>query len=311
MILHSFYLSGLAVNTYMIGDEVTRQVAIIDPTMDFEPYIRFALDHRYQITNILETHVHADFVSGSQALKRRLDGNPIIHCSSEGGPQWLPAYADKKVKTGDTIRLGSVRLQALHTPGHTPEHLIWIVYDETRSQEAPCLAFTGDLLFVGSVGRPDLLGQDEILALSHQLYHSLFVDLAALPDYVEIYPAHGAGSLCGKALSARPTSTLGYERLFNTSLKKLPVEQWVQNLLCDMPAAPAHFARLKQINGQGAEMSISAHDLLYLDVRPPEVFAQGHIRGSINIPLMAAFCNWVGTLVPGQTPLVIVANDVP
>lgn len=313
MFLHTFYLTGLAVNTYIIGDEVTGRAIVVDPTRDVEPYMRYALEEGYVISDIVETHVHADFVSGSKELKHRLNGSPIIHCSAMDA-QWTASYADRKVKDGDEIQLGSIRLQAMHTPGHTPEHLIWVCYDEIRSKDVPCLAFTGDLLFVGSVGRPDLLGKNEVQKLSKQLYHSLFTRLNPLPDLLEIYPAHGLGSLCGKALNARPSSTLGYERLFNPSLQKLPMEQWIENLLDEMPAAPPNFTRMKKINVQGPELLKTEHlpttqEVLYIDVRHPETFAHGHIRGSINIPSFSNFCNWAGAVIPGDVPLAIVAED--
>ena len=313
MFLHTFYLTGLAVNTYIIGDEVTGRAIVVDPTRDIDPYINYALEEGYVITDIVETHVHADFISGSKELKHRLQGSPTIHCSAMD-TQWTANYADKKVKDGDEIQLGSIRLKAMHTPGHTPEHLIWVCFDDTRSRDVPCLAFTGDLLFVGSVGRPDLLGKGEIQALATQLYHSLFTTIASLPDLLEIYPAHGQGSLCGKGLNARPSSTLGYERLFNPSLQKLPMEQWVEKLLEEMPSAPANFARMKKINVQGPELlkaqrSPTQEKLLYIDVRKPEIFAQGHIQGSINIPAFSNFCLWAGSVIPGDVSLGVVAGD--
>lgn len=307
MLLHTFYTPGLSIYSYLIGDLHTKRAVIVDPTREIEPYIKFAEKEGLNITDIAETHVHADFVSGAKELKQRLNNKPIIHCSALGGEEWIPNYADKRVMNGDEIDLGGVRLQALHTPGHTPEHIIWLCYDQRRSQETPCLALTGDLLFVGSVGRPDLLGKSETAKLAKQLYHSLFDILAPLPDFLEIYPAHGAGSLCGKGLSARSSSTLGYERLFNPFLVKRPLEKWEELLESDIPAAPANFQRLKRVNLQGP-MKKTSDSSLFIDVRSPEQFAKAHIAGSINVPLGHSFCNWIGSVISQETSFGLVVE---
>lgn len=314
MFLQAFYTPGLSIYSYLVGDKVTRRAAIIDPTRDVSQYLQFAQQEGLVITDCLETHVHADFVSGAKELKHHLDGKLIIHCSSMGGKEWLPQYADRAVKEGDSIDFGRVRLEALHTPGHTPEHLIWLCYDETRDASTPCLAFTGDLLFVGSIGRPDLLGDKELKTLGKQLYDSLFIKLTHLPDFLEIFPAHGAGSLCGKALSARPSSTLGYERLFNPFLQKKPIDQWLKELLSDIPAVPINFLRLKKVNVQGPPLLINqaviASEFVVVDVRHPDLFARAHIKGSLNIPLGAAFCNWASSVLVENIPLKLVASNM-
>src|SRR5262249_28308959 len=156
---------------------------------------------------ICETHVHTDFVSGAVDLKTALDGRATIHASGMGGKAWTPRYTDKVVGDREGFSLGKVRLEAWHAPGHTPEHIIWVVYDEMRSKTVPQAVFTGDLLFVGSIGRPDLLGAEAEKTLLQQLYHSLFKILETLPDHVEVYPSHGAGSLCGKEIGLRTSST--------------------------------------------------------------------------------------------------------
>lgn len=313
MFLQTFYTPGLAINSYIVGDRSSGKAIVIDPVRHVEPYVAWARKEGVTITDILETHVHADFVSGSKELKHRLGSKPTIHCSSMGGKEWTPLYADKLIKDHDGISLGSVRLQAVHTPGHTPEHLIWLCFDEARSTQSPCLAFTGDLLFVGSVGRPDLLGKTEEAALARQLYQSLFTTLASLPDYLEIYPAHGAGSLCGKALSSRATSTLGYERLYNSMLQKKPMDEWVKALLKGMPAAPPHFRRMKKINVEGAalvnENKKEEGAMVVVDTRNPQEFAQAHFEGAINIPLGGSFCNWAGAFLDDSQNLVIVASS--
>ena len=308
MILHCFHLEGLSVNTYFVGDETTGRAVIIDPTRDLEPYVRFAQLKKFQITDILETHVHADFVSGSRELKQRLLNRPKIHCSALGGEEWIPDYADYPFKDGHIVELGNVRLQALHTPGHTPEHVIWLCYDEARSKEIPCLVFTGDLLFVGGIGRPDLLGKDAEKTLALSLYNSLFNVMGNLPDFLEIFPAHGAGSLCGKGLSARPSSTLGYERMFNPSMIKEPADIWTQKLLKDISAAPLNFSRLKKMNVHPIQkLEKSAHFMI--DVRNPQNFAKGHLKGAVNIPFGNPFCNWAGSIVPDGASITIIGED--
>lgn len=314
MFLHTFYTPGLAIYSYLVGDKKTKRAVIVDPTRDIESYIKFAQNEGLEITDIAETHVHADFVSGSKELKQRLQGKPIIHCSALGGEKWIPKYADKHVMNGYEINLGCVRLQAVHTPGHTPEHIIWLCYDQMRSNQTPCLALTGDLLFVGSVGRPDLLGKEETAKLTQQLYHSLFDILCSLPDFLEIHPAHGAGSLCGNGLSARPNSTLGYERLYNPFLLKQPIEKWREKLESNMPAAPANFQRLKRVNLQGPTMksekqSLANQPQLFIDVRDPELFAKAHIAGSVNVPFGSSFCNWVGSVISQDTHFGLVVGN--
>jgi hydroxyacylglutathione hydrolase len=327
MFFHQRFIPGLAIASYMVGDEKAKQVAVIDPTRDVDEYIRLAKEEGLRITHILETHVHADFVSGSAELKARLNGEPRVYCSGLGGPKWTPPYADKIVSDGDEIAVGNLRLKAIHTPGHTPEHLTWALYDDSRSREVPWLLFTGDFLFVGDVGRPDLLGEAERKTLASQLYQSVFRTLEPLPDFTEIFPAHGAGSLCGKAIGSRRSSTLGFERRFNTALQPAPEDQWTQTLLRGMPLAPPYFRRMKQINSQGpaligqalpGQQRFTAKELherlcencLVVDVRPKEAFAAAHVPGSINIPLGPNLPTWAGWVLPYDRPIVIVPNQV-
>jgi hydroxyacylglutathione hydrolase len=274
------------------------------------------------IRHILETHVHADFVSGARELKARLQGRPIIHCSGDGGSEWTPLYADHVVKDGDDVKLGSLRLRGVHTPGHTPEHIAWALYDDSRSCDTPWVMFTGDFLFVGDVGRPDLLGEEARQHLARQLHQTLFERLPAIPDLTEIYPAHGAGSLCGKALSSRRSSTVGFERRCSPALVHKPLERWVADLMTDMPAAPPYFRRMKQVNKEGPKVlgldwpgqkAVSSSEMsdewLILDVRPQDAFATGHIEGSINIPLSPSLPTWAGTVLPYHRPILLVLDN--
>jgi hydroxyacylglutathione hydrolase len=309
MYLQKFYTPNLAINTYLIGDVQSKRGAVIDPTREIDLYIKAAHQAGFEITDILETHVHADFISGAKELKYRLQDKPFIHCSAMGGAEWTPKYADKAIQDGDEINLGAISLRALHTPGHTPEHLIWLCYEELK--DMPRLAFTGDLLFADSVGRPDLLGKVHTQNLATQLYHSLFTTLEKLPDLMEIFPAHGAGSLCGKGLSTRPTSTLGYERQFNPYFVKKPLQEWTNNLLKDTSIAPINFQRMKKLNIQGlplVSLTPKASHSLTIDLRQPESFAKSHLKDSINIPLGSNFCNWISSILNEDMPLSLVVE---
>lgn len=325
MFFHQRFVPGLAIASYMVGDERAKEIAVIDPTRDVEEYIRVAKEEGLHITHVLETHVHADYVSGAAELKARLGGAPQIVVSGMGGKQWTPPYADRVVQDGDEVQLGAIRLQAIHTPGHTPEHVTWALYDGSRSKDVPWLLFTGDFVFVGDVGRPDLLGPEEQKQLAHQLYESVFQKLPGLPDFTEIFPAHGAGSLCGKAIGSRRSSTLGFERQFNPALKPAAEAQWTEALLKNMPLAPPYFRLMKQINSEGpailgpelpGQRRFSAKELhervcsdcMVVDVRPKEAFATAHVPGSINIPLGQNLPAWAGWVLPYDKRLVIVPS---
>jgi hydroxyacylglutathione hydrolase len=326
MLLHQRFVPGLAIASYIVGDERTGEAVVIDPTRDIEDFINFANEHELQIRHILETHVHADFVVGSRELKARLKGTPVIHSSGMGGPDWTPDYADRVVRDGDEVQIGSLRLKAVHTPGHTPEHVSWALYDNSRSKEVPWTIFTGDFLFVGDVGRPDLLGEEARRELAHQLYGSVFDRLPAIPDMTEIFPNHGAGSLCGKAINSRRSSTVGYERQFNAALVHKPEEQWVSDLMADMPPAPPYFRRMKKVNKEGPAIvgpelpgqkpwsakevhERSCQDCLILDVRTKEAFTAAHIPEAISIPLGPYFPTWAGWVLPYDRPILVVLED--
>lgn len=326
MLLHQRFVPGLAIASYIVGDEKTGEAAVVDPSRDVEPFIDYAKQHDLHIRHILETHVHADFVCGSVELKSRLDDQPTIHCSSYGGDDWTQPYADQYVKAGDSLRMGDVELGFMHLPGHTPEHLGITLYDRSRSVDTPWVLFSGDFLFVGDVGRPDLLGDEAKNELAHELYKSVFERLTELPDITEVFPAHGAGSLCGKAIGSRRNSTVGYERRFNPSLIEIPEEKWVRDLLDDMPLSPPYFKRMKQVNRDGTPVigpqlpgsqrhsATQLHDrlcddCLVVDVRAKEAFAAAHIPGSINIPFGSNLPTWAGWVLPYDRSLLVVADD--
>lgn len=324
MFFHQRFVPGLAIYSYMIGDPKSKECVVVDPTRDVEDFLRLARNEGYRITHILETHVHADFVSGSAELKARTGAS--VQVSGLGGKEWIPPYADRVLKDRDELMLGSLRLEAVHTPGHTLEHISWAVYDQARSREIPALLLTGDFLFVGDVGRPDLLGAEMQKILAHQLYQSVFSVLPAFPDITEVYPGHGAGSLCGKALGARPSTTLGYERRLSPALQPKPEAEWIRDLLAGMPIAPTYFSRMKQVNARGpriigpelpGQRPLSAADIyhrrcencLILDVRPKEAYAAAAIPGSINIPLGANLPTWAGWVLPYDRPITLVVNQ--
>lgn len=324
--MHQRFVPGLAIASYIVGDEKTGDAVVVDPTRDVEDYVRFARDQGLHIRHIVETHVHADFVCGSRELKARLNDEAIVHCSGYGGDDWTQPYADRYVREGDTIEFGDVRLEFLHTPGHTPEHLCVLLKDTSRSADVPWLLFTGDFLFVGDVGRPDLLGEEARQELAHQLYGSVFEKLPRLPDVTEIFPAHGAGSLCGKAIGSRRSSTVGYERRFNPSLQEQPEPDWTRSLLDQMPLAPPYFGRMKRVNQQGpaiigpelpGQKRWNAQEVdervceqcLIVDVRSKEAFAAAHIPEAINIPLGDNLPTWAGWVLPYDRPTLVILDD--
>lgn len=325
MFFHQRFVPGLAIYSYIVGDEKTGHAAIIDPTRDVDEFIAIAKQNGLQIKHVMETHVHADFVSGSRELKDRLGDSVTIHASGMGGDDWTPTYADHIVQDGDAVVMGSVRLVAMHTPGHTLEHLSWALFDDQRSKDTPWLIFTGDFAFVGDVGRPDLLGEEARKVLASKLYKSVFGRMPDWPDFTEIFPGHGAGSLCGKAIGSRGSSTVGYERHFNAALVEKPEAQWIGDLMDQMPLSPPYFARMKRINKEGpavlgsklpGQHELSADEVhgrkdvshLVLDVRSKEAFAAAHIPGAISIPMSPMLPTWAGWILPYDRPILVVAD---
>jgi hydroxyacylglutathione hydrolase len=237
-----------------------------------------------------------------------------------GGKEWIPAYADVVVNNESELKIGSLRLKPIHTPGHTPEHIIWVCYDDSRNAEIPWFAFTGDCLFVGSVGRPDILGKEAMQGMARQLYHTLFSVMGTMPDFLEIYPAHGQGSLCGKSLNSRGTSSLGYERICNPYLKRDTEEKWIETAFRDLLPIPPYFQRLKKLNVKGAPLlstlksgkwisTPSLNQLFLIDIRLPDLFAASHLRGSINIPAAHNFSTWAGWMIPENEPIGLIVES--
>lgn len=313
MYFEQFYLGCLAHASYMLGSG--GEAAVIDPRRDVEIYLKAAADHGLKIAHILETHLHADFVSGHRELAERTGARVYIGAAAGARFPHVP------LKDEFELRFGDCRLRALETPGHTVESVCLVAIDMARSPQ-PWAVFTGDTLFVGDVGRPDLAPDRSPQELAGCLYDSLHTKLLALPDETLVYPAHGAGSLCGKNMRADLFSTIGTERLTNYALQIAGREQFIAQLTSELPQRPDYFFADVEINRAGAEAldhleplpAIPARDLrsrseTLLDTRPPEPFAAGHVPGSINISLSGQFASWAGALFGTSTPLILIAES--
>ena len=328
MLLKYFYDKALAHASYMVGCQRTGEAIVIDPGRDVEPYLAAAAAEGLRITGSAETHIHADFVSGSRELSDRVGAK--LYLSDEGPADWKYQFADKHssqlVRNGDVIRVGKVKLEVLHTPGHTPEHISFVLTDEGGGANVPMGIFTGDFVFVGSIGRPDLLEtaagvQGSAEAGARQLYHSMR-KFRELPDHLQVWPAHGAGSACGKGLGAIPSSTVGYEKLFNPALQFDNEQKFVDYILADQPETPFYFAVMKRVNKVGPELVRSlapvksptldqlpkiARSGQTIDVTPAAEFAAAHVSGTINVPLNM-LAQWAGFLVDYDKPLHLIAE---
>ncbi len=309
-----FYLGCLAHASYYIGSE--GEAAIIDPQRDVRQYLDEAAVNGQQIKYIIETHSHADFVSGHLELAEKT-GAEIIY--GHRANTQFPTY---KVKDGEEVLLGKVKLKFIETPGHTPEG-ITIVAENTENSEEPLKAFTGDTLFIGDVGRPDLIGSKGFTAeqMGAMLYDSLREKILILPDETEIYPAHGAGSLCGKSLSKETWSTLGEQKKFNYALQPMSKEDFIKVVASDQPEVPMYFPKSAAQNLKGSSSledlpkpvqlsteQIANFDGVVLDVRAGAEYGAGHVPNSINIGLGGQFASWAGTLISIGTPLALVAG---
>ncbi len=330
MFFRHIYDPSLSQSSYVIGCQSTGDAVVVDPMRNVDQYIELAAKEGLRITAVTETHIHADYCSGSRELAFRTSAQ--LYLSGCGGEDWRYQFAAQdhavELADGELIRIGNIRLKARHTPGHTPEHISFLVTDGANS-ELPLGMLTGDFLFVGDVGRPDLLetvvhqtGTMEQSARS--LYQSL-QRLAELPDYLQIWPGHGAGSACGRALGAVPQTTLGYERLVNWALKPQTEAEFVAEVLRDQPEPPAYFAVMKQVNRDGPALLGSLPEVphrsgfeaqqwveklgLLVDARSSEDFAEAHIRGSLNIPGNRSFASWFGSLIDYRTDVWLVAMD--
>ncbi len=330
MFLKRFYDDGLAQASYLLGCAATGEAIVIDANRDIEQYLQTAAAEKLRITHVTETHIHADYVSGSRELAHATGAT--LYLSAEGGPDWQYAFAASDravlVRDRDLITVGNIRIEVLHTPGHTPEHISFLVTDTAAATEPIGIA-SGDFVFVGDVGRPDLLERaakvaNTMEAGARQLFRSLD-RFRALPDFVQVWPGHGAGSACGKSLGAIPTSTVGYERRFNWGVGTTSEADFVEMVLAGQPEPPAYFAQMKRINREGprvlggfpqpAHAALPAlrqalrDGLLVLDTRPAAAFGEGHVPGTLNIPLNKSFSTWAGWLVRYDVDIHLLAED--
>lgn len=318
MYFKQFYLGCLAHASYLIGSE--GEAAVVDPQRDVDQYINEAEAEGLKIKYVIETHLHADFVSGHRELAERT-GAEIVFGEKAGA-----AFPYRAVKDGDEIKLGKVVLRFLETPGHTPESISILVIDTAVSNE-PQKVLTGDTLFIGDVGRPDLAGSRGHTAeqMASMLYDSLRDKLLKLSDATEVYPAHGAGSLCGRNISKETSSTIGQQRQFNYALQPMSKDEFVRMMTTDLPEAPAYFPKDAEINRGGARPldelpphpalapeevnALAREGAVVLDVRTAAQFGAGHVPGSINIGLNGQFASWAGNLIKLDAPVVLIGDD--
>jgi hydroxyacylglutathione hydrolase len=332
MLLQYFYDERLAQASYLVGCPASASAIVIDPSRNIAPYIEAAARRGLNIEFVTETHIHADFVSGTRELAAATGALMLL--SDEGGSDWAYQFSDENIRFlrhHDSFHVGGVKFDVLHTPGHTPEHISFMVTDVGQSD--PIGIFTGDFLFVGDVGRPDLLEEAAGIADTRdpgarQQFANL-QSLRNLPDYLQIWPGHGAGSACGKALGAIPSTTLGYEKRFNPAFQFSDEDAFVAWLLEGQPEVPRYFGRMKFVNKVGPallrELPQAQHiqekpdadlipqDALLIDTRPGEDFAKRHLPGSVNIPIsVSSFPTYLGWYVDYNRPLFFIAyrNDV-
>ena len=329
MFFQRFYDDTLAQTSYLIGCAATGEAMVLDPNRDAAQYVRAAEEEGLRITHVTETHIHADFLSGSRELAH-LTG-AVMYLSDEGGPGWQYAFAKQGgavlLHDGDHFMVGNIRFDVLHTPGHTPEHIAFVVTD-TAGATGPMGIVTGDFVFVGDVGRPDLLEKAARVAGSadgaaRALWKSL-AKFRALPDHLQVWPGHGAGSACGKGMSAVPQSTVGYEKLFNWAFGAKTEEEFVTQVLADQPEPPKYFAEMKRLNRDGPPIldglrrpprlegtrlaELLAAGATVVDARPSDVFAARHIPGTVHIPLGRSFTTWAGWLLSYDKPFYLLVS---
>jgi hydroxyacylglutathione hydrolase len=322
MIFHQFYLNCLAHASYLIGDGPTHVAAVVDPQRDVDGYLAFAAEHNLQIKHVFLTHLHADFVAGHLELRDRAGATIYLGAKAQAEYRFTP-FSD-----GTIVEFGHVRLKALETPGHTPESVSLLVYDLDQSETQPYAVLTGDTLFIGDVGRPDLrvaLGWSAA-DLGGLLFDSLHSKLLPLPDASLVYPAHGAGSLCGKAISKETVSTMGEQRRLNYALQPMSKQAFIDLVTADQPEAPPYFVYDAVLNSKerptldqalqrelkplslDAVLALQSEGAQILDTREPEEFGAAHLAGSINIGLNGQYATWAGTVLDRVHPIVIIAT---
>ena len=317
---------GLAQASYVVGCQESGEALVVDPRRDIDIYLEIARREGLRITHVSETHIHADYLSGSRELAAATGARLLL--SEMGGSDWQYRFDHEPLHEGDQIMIGNVRIEVMHTPGHTPEHITFIVTD-TPAGDAPTLALTGDFIFVGDVGRPDLLekaasqaGTQE--AGARDLYRSLR-KATELPSYLPLWPGHGAGSACGKSLGALPSSSLGYEEVTSWVFAAADEDEFVSEILQGQPEPPSYFGRMKRQNREGPPIlgslprprrlgAVELEEILegeaqLLDARSKEEFAAGHVPGALNVQADEGFSNWAGWTVDHQRPVILLAPE--
>jgi hydroxyacylglutathione hydrolase len=317
LIVRRFFEPALAQVSYLVGCASAGEAIVIDPHRDVDVYLAAASADQLAITHVTETHIHADYLSGSRELSHRTGATLLL--SDEGDADWKYGFAGEArlIRSGDRIAIGNVLVDVIHTPGHTPEHLTFLITDGAVAN-APIAAATGDFIFVGDVGRPDLLERAANLkGTMEQGARTLYRSLQSFnqhEEWLQIWPGHGAGSACGKGISAVPYSTLGYERRFNWAFKTANEDAFVRSVLEGQPDPPKYFATMKRLNKSGPPIlggfktpprldeSGLARALdqgaVVIDARPATEYAQGFIPGTLNLPLTSSFVTWAGWLIP-------------
>lgn len=327
MYFQHIYDKSLAQASYFIGCQKAGVAAVIDAKRDVDTYIEIAKANNMKITHIFETHIHADFLAGSRELAQLTGAD--LYLSDEGGEGWQYQFPHVGLKDGDKIKIGNLTMEVLHTPGHTPESVSFLLTDNPASNK-PVMLFTGDFVFVGDVGRPDLLekaagitGTSAVGA--HQMYDSIR-KFNALEDYIQVWPGHGAGSACGKALGSVPSTTVGYEKARNWAFQYADDETgFVQYLLADQPEPPKYFAMMKHLNKVDRPLLTSvpvlsklsadelkaalAKDIKLIDARSKSDFANAFIPGSINIQGNNSFATWAGWFIKYDEPFMLLADE--
>src|SRR5216110_3472857 len=322
LVFKTIQTEGIAELSYLLGDDDEGVGAIFDPRADVEIYVEMAREAGLAITHIFETHIHADLVSGSRELCARVESAKIYN-SSEGGAEY--GFDREKVNDGDRFEFGEVLITARHTPGHTPEHLSYLLAESDRPDE-PWGILTGDSLFVSSAGRPDLLGEKHTRQLAEKQFHTLRDFYLKMPDHVMIYPNHGAGSPCGADIGARLTSTIGYERRHNKFLQFDDVEKFTDYVLATAPPVPTYYPRMKKVNAAGPEVlgnlprvpglppkafkaAVEKKAGRLVDVRTMLAFGGGHIPGALNIGGSPVLSIWAGWMLASNQPILLVLEN--
>jgi hydroxyacylglutathione hydrolase len=323
MKIHQYYLACLSHASYMITDEKTKTAAVVDPQRDIDQYLADAKAGGYTIKHVFLTHFHADFIAGHIELRDR--AGATIHLGSRAQAE----FECVPMKDGDRIEFGDVRLEILETPGHTPEGISILVYDLAKSPAEPLAVLTGDTLFIGDVGRPDLLASIGVTAdeLADMLYDSITNKLVKLPDATLVYPAHGAGSMCGKSLSKETVSTIGEQKKFNYALRPMSREAFKTIVTADQPEAPEYFVHDAILNRKerasleesmkktlkplalDAVLALEQAGGQLLDVRDGIDFEGGHLRGALNIALSGKYATWAGSMLSHDRPIVVIAEE--